>query len=97
MSGATIAVYGIFYESELAKSSVEQLLAAHDQADAFLETPPEVPAPIPHRSLEGQRLGPYEFVARIGAGGMGDVYKARDQRLNRTVAIKVLVRHLLAR
>src|SRR5579864_3583223 len=38
----------------------------------------------------GTRLGPYEIVASIGAGGMGEVYKARDTRLNRDVAIKVL-------
>ncbi len=38
----------------------------------------------------GTRLGPYEVVASIGAGGMGEVYKARDTRLDRTVAIKVL-------
>jgi serine/threonine protein kinase len=38
----------------------------------------------------GTRLGPYEVTARIGAGGMGEVYKARDTRLDRTVAIKVL-------
>jgi len=38
----------------------------------------------------GTRLGPYEIVAPIGAGGMGEVYKARDTRLDRTVAIKVL-------
>jgi Tol biopolymer transport system component len=38
----------------------------------------------------GTRLGPYEIVAPIGAGGMGEVYKARDTRLERTVAIKVL-------
>jgi Tol biopolymer transport system component len=38
----------------------------------------------------GARLGPYEVVAPIGAGGMGEVYKARDTRLNRIVAIKVL-------
>ncbi len=38
----------------------------------------------------GSRLGPYEIVAPIGAGGMGEVFKARDTRLNRTVAIKVL-------
>ena len=37
----------------------------------------------------GTRLGPYEIVARVGAGGMGEVYKAIDTRLNRTVAIKV--------
>jgi Tol biopolymer transport system component len=37
----------------------------------------------------GSRLGPYEIVSAVGAGGMGDVYKARDTRLDRTVAIKV--------
>ena len=42
----------------------------------------------------GARLGPYEIVAPLGAGGMGEVYKARDTRLERTVAIKVLASHL---
>lgn len=40
--------------------------------------------------VTGSRLGPYEIVAPIGAGGMGEVYKARDTRLDRTVAIKIL-------
>ena len=44
----------------------------------------------------GSRLGPYEIVAPLGAGGMGEVYKARDTRLERTVAIKVLPQHLSA-
>jgi len=42
----------------------------------------------------GTRLGPYEIVAAIGAGGMGEVYRARDTRLNRIVAVKVLPAHL---
>src|SRR6266550_1641506 len=42
----------------------------------------------------GSRLGPYEVVAPLGAGGMGEVYRARDPRLNRDVAIKVLPERL---
>ena len=38
----------------------------------------------------GTRLGPYEVIDSVGAGGMGEVYRANDSRLNRTVAIKVL-------
>ena len=38
----------------------------------------------------GVRLGPYEVVSPLGAGGMGEVYKARDTRLDRAVAIKIL-------
>jgi serine/threonine protein kinase len=44
----------------------------------------------------GAKLGPYEIVSPLGAGGMGEVYRARDTRLDRTVAIKVLPSHLSA-
>ena len=40
--------------------------------------------------ISGTRLGPYEIQSSVGAGGMGEVYRARDTRLNRTVAIKIL-------
>src|SRR3982075_1359922 len=42
----------------------------------------------------GTKLGPYEIVSPLGAGGMGEVYRARDTRLDRTVAIKILPPHL---
>jgi eukaryotic-like serine/threonine-protein kinase len=45
----------------------------------------------------GTRLGPYEILSSVGAGGMGEVYRARDTRLNRIVAIKVLPAHLADR
>jgi Tol biopolymer transport system component/predicted Ser/Thr protein kinase len=44
--------------------------------------------------VAGSRLGPYEIQSAVGAGGMGEVYRARDTRLDRTVAIKVLPGHL---
>ena len=44
----------------------------------------------------GTRLGPYEVLGLIGAGGMGEVYKARDTRLERSVAIKILPAELSA-
>ena len=40
--------------------------------------------------IPGSSLGPYEIVSLLGAGGMGEVYRARDTKLNREVAIKVL-------
>ena len=42
----------------------------------------------------GSKLGPYEIQSPLGAGGMGEVYRALDTRLDRTVAVKVLASHL---
>src|ERR1700694_3176446 len=47
--------------------------------------------------LPGRRLGPYEILSPLGAGGMGEFYRARDTRLDRIVAIKVLPTHLVDR
>src|ERR1700740_1075066 len=47
--------------------------------------------------LSGKRLGPYEILSAIGAGGMGEVYRARDTRLERIVAVKILPDHLADR
>jgi len=72
--------------------AVEQLVASHDSASRFLETPPDLPSELASQPLplEGRRLGAYEVVSRIGAGGMGEVYRARDTKLGRDVAIKIL-------
>jgi serine/threonine protein kinase len=73
---------------------VEDLLVSYDQADTFLETPADVIKVFSVTSLEGRRIGPYTLSSRIGAGGMGEVYKAHDTRLDRPVAIKVLPSHV---
>jgi serine/threonine protein kinase/Tol biopolymer transport system component len=81
------------------RQQVESLLSYEDAADGFMEQPAVEEVARLLRSdaesnvdLAGQRLGVYQIEARIGAGGMGEVYRARDTRLGREVAIKVLPR-----
>jgi eukaryotic-like serine/threonine-protein kinase len=80
-------------DREELRQHVERLLESHGKADGFLETS-VLDETLVVRSLDGQRIGPYLLSERIGTGGMGDVYKARDTRLDRTVAIKVLPSHI---
>jgi eukaryotic-like serine/threonine-protein kinase len=84
-------------DDEALRREVESLLAYAKDAQGFLSAPAlEAIAPAyaeePRGLLAGQRLGVYEIAAPIGAGGMGEVYRGRDTRLGRTVAIKVLPR-----
>src|SRR5262245_13477219 len=83
------------------RREVESLLAYDKQAQQFIDRPAlqlaaEKLSNEPP-SLIGRKLGPYQIQVALGAGGMGEVYKAKDTRLNRTVAIKVLPRLLSER
>jgi Tol biopolymer transport system component/serine/threonine protein kinase len=76
---------------EALRLEVEQLLASHELAAGFLESPAMLADDAATTTtLEGRRLGSYQIQQRIGAGGMGVVYRAVDSRLNRPVAIKLL-------
>jgi eukaryotic-like serine/threonine-protein kinase len=87
----------IYLESTCADPSlrreVESLIAAHEQGDTdFVE---RIAMGTSEPLNVGDKIGPYEILARIGAGGMGIVYRARDSRLEREVAIKILSPDLL--
>jgi Tol biopolymer transport system component len=72
------------------RRDVEDLLAADEEASQFGETPSSMPTFL----RPGTRLGSYRVDHLIGVGGMGEVYRAHDSRLERDVAMKVLPSHL---
>ena len=73
------------------RARIDVLLAAGDRAGTFLETPAAVLLEPPRiEDLSGRVVNSYQLMSRLGAGGMGEVYRARDTRLDRDVALKVL-------
>ncbi|HEY2800205.1 MAG TPA: protein kinase [Chthoniobacterales bacterium] len=80
---------------------VESLVTSHEETRTFIETPafavaPELLANDATGALTGEMFGHYKVESLIGAGGMGEVYLARDEILGRKVALKLLPAHLVA-
>ncbi len=78
---------------------VESLLSSFDSANSFLQKPAvgevaDVVVGTNNHLPEGQRISHYEIIRQIGAGGMGEVYLAKDINLNRKVALKLLSAHI---
>src|SRR5215210_2297123 len=81
---------------EALREEVQSLITSHEQAAKFIESPAvEVMAgSLGDDHVVGNKLGTYAIIARLGAGGMGEVYLAEDTRLGRKVALKVLPAYL---
>src|SRR5215475_6797484 len=77
------------------RREVEAVLASDEQAASLIETPAHhFAAPLlageRDESLTGKSVGHYRIISFLGKGGMGEVYRARDTKLDRTVALKIL-------
>ncbi|MDQ3011864.1 MAG: serine/threonine protein kinase, partial [Acidobacteriota bacterium] len=83
------------------RREIEALIAADGEAGSLIEAPAYVvAAPLlaesEERLLAGKRISHYQIISLLGKGGMGEVYRARDTRLDRTVALKILPAEIAA-
>jgi serine/threonine protein kinase/tetratricopeptide (TPR) repeat protein len=101
LEGAARAAYVVraCEHDSIVREQVESLLATHDRARTFLEAQGGRlidPRARTEDELIGTSVGAYQVVSRLGAGGMGEVYLARDDKLDRQVALKLLPVQLTA-
>jgi serine/threonine protein kinase len=86
---------------EALRREIDSLLQYESHGTGFLESPAAVMGGAlaggwPGHTMVNRRIGPYTIVAPLGSGGMGEVYRARDSKLGRDVAIKILPAHFTA-